>query len=67
MYEMIFKGQPILVYDPYQAIKEGLVFRVKQLTLYKSDDETIIFLELKSTIQYRMLLDYLEKGWKIVK
>jgi hypothetical protein len=67
MYEMLYKGKPILVYDPYKAIKEGLVFRKSQITLYKKDDdETLVNLELRSNIQYRVLLEYLEKGWKIL-
>jgi hypothetical protein len=65
MYEMLYKGKPILVYDPYNAIKEGLVFRKTQITLYKGE-ETLISLDLKSSIQYKVLIDYLDKGWKIL-
>ena len=66
MYEMIYKGQPILVYDVYSAIKEGLVFKKKYVTLYKQED-TMVRLDLNSGIEYRILLEYLEKGWKIFK
>lgn len=66
MYEMIYKGQPILVYDVYSAIKEGFVFKKKYVILYKQED-TMVRLDLNSGIEYRILLEYLEKGWKIFK
>ena len=66
MYEMVYKGQPILVYDVYSAIKEGLVFKKKYVVLYKQED-TMVRLDLNSGIEYRVLLEYLEKGWKIFK
>ena len=56
MYEMIYKGQPILVYNVYSAIKEGLVFKKKYVTLYKQQD-TMVRLDLNSGIDYRVLLE----------
>jgi len=64
MYEMVFNGQPILVYDPYTALKEGLIFKSKTIILYK-DEDTMLNLSLNTRIEYRVLLDYLERGWKI--
>jgi hypothetical protein len=64
---MLFMGQPILVYDVSSAIREGLVFKVKQISLYKTGEDTLFFLELKSGIHYKILLEYLDSGWKIVK
>jgi hypothetical protein len=67
MYEMVYHGQPILVYDVKTAIKEGLIFKKKSLTIYKDvEDDTMIKLELNNRIQYMLLLDYLEHGWKIL-
>jgi hypothetical protein len=67
MFEMIYKGQPILVYDVMGAIKEGLKFKKKSITLYKGvSDDTLVRLELNSGIEYKVLLDYLECGWKIL-
>lgn len=63
---MVFNGQNVLVYDPYTAIKEGLVFRSKSVNLYRGD-ETMINLSLNTRIEYRILLGYLEEGWKIFK
>ena len=68
MYEMVYHGQPILVYDVKTAIKEGLVFKKKSLTIYKDvEDDTMVKLELNNRIQYMLLLDYLDQGWKIFK
>lgn len=67
MYEMVFNGQPILVYDVKTAIKEGFVFRKKYVDIYKSiSEDTMIRLDLNSVIQYKILLDYLDSGWKIL-
>jgi hypothetical protein len=66
MYEMVFNGQPILVYDPYTALKEGLIFKSKTIILYK-DEDTMLNLSLNTRIEYRMLVGYLENGWKIFK
>ena len=67
MYEMIYKGQPILVYDVIKAIKEGLVFKKKYVNLSNGSlEDTMIRVDLNSGIEYKMLLDYLERGWKIL-
>lgn len=66
MYEMLLNGLPVLVYDPYTAIKEGFVFNCRSVTLYKGDN-TMIKLPLNTRIEYMILLGYLEDGWGIFK
>jgi len=67
MYEMLYRGQPILVYNVCEAIREGLVFKKKYVTIYNgSSEDTMIRVDLNSGIGYKILLDYLEHGWKIL-